>query len=87
VGGAYGIAMGWVQVIFCSACAFCFDLKPCFWHQWGMKKETPHNSPSKADEKQAKQDRLAEALRANLRKRKSQARVRKSNTDPSKAES
>jgi len=42
-----------------------------------MSKTTPSITKQTADEKQKKQDRLAEALRANLKKRKSQSRSRK----------
>ncbi len=42
-----------------------------------MTKTTPHNSGKRTVETQKKQERLAEALRANLKRRKSQSRVRK----------
>lgn len=42
-----------------------------------MSKEKPHITESRAEEHKRKQERLAEALRANLRRRKSQSRARK----------
>lgn len=48
-----------------------------------MTKEMPNQSTQKQDEKQKKQDRLAEALRANLKRRKSQSRARKSSDQTS----
>ena len=50
-----------------------------------MSKNTPSISNKKQEEAKKKQERLAEALRANLRRRKTQSRVRKeAETDPSK---
>ncbi len=41
-----------------------------------MSEDNRNITPPKQDEKQKKQERLAEALRANLRRRKSQSRAR-----------
>ncbi|MDV7339597.1 hypothetical protein RYZ26_08335 [Terasakiella sp. A23] len=46
-----------------------------------MTKEMPNQTKQRADEKQKKQDRLAEALRANLKRRKTQSRARKSSAE------
>ncbi|SCA56760.1 conserved hypothetical protein [Candidatus Terasakiella magnetica] len=46
-----------------------------------MEKSKPTLTKGREVEQQVKKDRLAEALRANLRKRKSQSRVRKSESD------
>ncbi|WP_167730471.1 hypothetical protein [Terasakiella sp. SH-1] len=42
-----------------------------------MSDKKPHITSEKQDEKKAKEARLAEALRANLRRRKAQTKARK----------
>jgi hypothetical protein len=44
--------------------------------------ETPHLTPSRRAEHAARDKRLAEALRENLRRRKEQARARESEPSP-----
>ena len=43
--------------------------------------ETPRLTPARAAEREAREKRLAEALRANLRRRKEQARAREDGAD------
>lgn len=47
------------------------------------KNETPTLTEKKSQEQLEKADRLAQALRANLRKRKGQSRARKTLLNPS----
>jgi hypothetical protein len=47
--------------------------------------ETPRLTPARAAEREAREKRLAEALRANLRRRKEQARAREDEADASEA--
>ena len=50
-------------------------MQGCDWNITAMRKSGPHLTPGKSSERAARDERLASALRDNLRRRKEQRRA------------